>query len=84
MASLAALAGRVIHVRARDVRSTPSGPREVPVGAGDIDWMILVATLESIDYRGYLVVDRETGPDRFADVSSGVRFLRRFVSASGT
>jgi len=57
------------------------GPKEVPVGAGDVEWMIYVATLESIDYRGYLTVDREDGDNKFADVAAGVKFLRRFVPA---
>ncbi len=81
LASLAALAGRVAHTHARDGRRvTVSGTaQEVPVGAGDIEWLAYIATLESIEYRGYLAVDREGGTDRFADVAAGVRFLRRFV-----
>lgn len=83
--SLTALAGRVIHTHARDARTATvsGGAREVSVGAGDVDWMVYVATLDSIGYRGYLTVDREGGEDRFADVASGVKFLRRFVSPVG-
>jgi sugar phosphate isomerase/epimerase len=79
LASLTALAGRVAHTHARDARraSVSGGPREVPVGAGDIDWMVYVATLESIDYRGFLAVEREAGG--LADVAAGVAFLRRFA-----
>ena len=82
LASLAALAGKVEHTHARDARTATvsGGAREVPVGAGDIEWMVYVATLESIDYRGFLTVDRETGNDRFRDVATGVTFLRRFVA----
>ena len=85
LSSLTALAGKVIHTHARDARTTTvsGGSREVPVGAGDVEWLVYVATLESIDYRGYLTVDREAGDDRFADVAAGVRFLRRFVPAPG-
>ena len=85
LSSLAALAGRVIHTHARDGRTATvsGGGREVPVGAGDIEWMVYVATLESIGYRGYLTVDREGGEDRFADVAAGVKFLRRFVPPAG-
>lgn len=82
LASLAALAGKIVHTHARDGRTATvsGGAREVPIGAGDIEWMVYVATLESIGYRGYLTVDREGGEDRFADVAAGVKFLRRFVT----
>jgi L-ribulose-5-phosphate 3-epimerase len=84
LASLAALAGKVAHTHARDARTATvrGGAREVPVGAGDIEWMVYVATLESIGYGGYLTVDREQGEDRFADVAAGVKFLKRFVAAT--
>jgi sugar phosphate isomerase/epimerase len=61
------------------MRTTAGSGREVPIGAGEIDWSVYVATLESIGYRGYLAVDRESGADRFADVAAGVRFLKRLV-----
>lgn len=84
LASLSALAGKVVHTHARDARTATvsGGPKEVPVGAGDVEWMIYVATLESIDYRGYLTVDREDGDNRFADAAAGVKFLKRFVPAA--
>lgn len=77
---LTALVDRVIHTHARDVRTTAgSGGREVPIGTGEIDWATYLATLELIGYQGYLVVDRESGANRFADVAAGVRVLKRFV-----
>jgi sugar phosphate isomerase/epimerase len=81
LACLAALAGTVAHTHARDARAATvgGGAREVPVGAGDVEWMVYVATLESIDYRGFLTVDREAGEDRFRDAAAGVQFLRRFA-----
>jgi sugar phosphate isomerase/epimerase len=83
LADLAALSGRVVHTHARDARAAAGGGREVPVGGGDVDWAGYVATLESIGYRGYLAVDRESGADRFADVAAGVRFLKRFIPVAG-
>lgn len=83
LTSLTALAGKVIHTHARDgrTRTVAGGASEVPVGAGDVEWLVYVATLESIDYHGYLTVDREAGETRFADVAAGVKFLRRFLPA---
>jgi L-ribulose-5-phosphate 3-epimerase len=84
LAGLAALSGRVVHTHARDARTTAGGGgREVPAGAGDVDWAGYVAALESIGYAGYLAVGRESGADRFADVAAGVRFLRRLVPVAG-
>lgn len=84
LASLAALGGLVVHTHARDGRAArvSGSGGEVPVGAGDIEWMVYVATLESVGYRGFLTVDREEGPTKFADVAAGVKFLRRFVPAT--
>jgi sugar phosphate isomerase/epimerase len=81
LASAVALAGVIAHTHARDARrsSVGSGPEEVAVGAGDIEWMAYVATLESIDYRGYLTVERTVGDNRLNDVAASVRFLRRFA-----
>lgn len=81
LAAAATLAGLIGHTHARDARrsSISSGPQEVAVGAGDIEWMAYVATLESIDYRGYLTVERTVGANRLGDVAAGLAFLRRFV-----
>lgn len=80
IAGLAALADRVIHTRARDVRTAAGGGgREVPIGSGEVDWGAYLAALVSVEYQGYLVVDREPGAGRFADVAGGVQFLKRFV-----
>ncbi|QEL18951.1 sugar phosphate isomerase/epimerase family protein [Limnoglobus roseus] len=81
LASAVALAGKIGHTHARDARrsSISSGPEEVPVGAGDIEWMAYAATLESIDYRGYLTVERTLGDNRLQDVAASIKFLRRFV-----
>lgn len=81
IASLMSLAGRVGYVQARDARtqSLSGGGKEVPVGAGEIEWMTFVATLDATDYRGCISVDREDGNDRLTDATDGAKFLRRFV-----
>ena len=79
--SARALARRLIYAHATDARhaSAAKGVREVPLGHGDIDWLELLATLEEIDYHGWLVVDRESGPTSLAEVAAGVQFLRRLT-----
>lgn len=81
LASLAALGRFAAYCHARDARTARNagGGTEVPLGAGDIEWMSLVATLESLGYSGYLAVERTAGTARWDDVVAGVKFLGRFV-----
>ena len=85
LANLAPLQGWVAHVHARDARSAGlgRGMQEVPLGAGDVDWMAFTATLQVIEYDGFLTVEREQGENRLKDVADGVRFLRRFAGPIG-
>lgn len=75
------LQGKILHTQARDARlaTVSRTAAETPIGAGDIDWMGYFATLASIDYRGWVVVKREIGDNRLADVEAGVQFLRRVI-----
>ena len=81
LANLMPLAGLIAHVHARDARSAglSRGLQEVPVGAGDIDWMAFTATLQVLEFDGFLTVEREQGEDKLTDVTNGVKFLKRFV-----
>lgn len=80
-ASTRALQGRILHAHAKDARtaSASRAAQEVPLGHGDIDWMELLGVLEEVEYHGWLVIERETGDNRLADVANGVAFLRRFL-----
>jgi sugar phosphate isomerase/epimerase len=81
--SLRALAGKIAHTHARDGRkaSASRAAREVPLGHGDIDWLSWLEALAEVEYRGWLVVEREEGDNKRADVEAGVAFLRRLVGA---
>ena len=80
LANLSPLQGWLAHAHARDARSggLSRGLQEVPVGAGDVDWLALTATLQVFEFDGFLTVDREQGETKLADVTAGVAFLRRF------
>ena len=71
----------MVYAHATDARhdSASKGAREVSLGHGDIDWLDLLATLEEIDYHGWLVIDREPSPNSLAEVAEGVKFLRRLI-----
>lgn len=75
------LQGKILHTHARDARigTVSRSASEVPVGAGDIEWLAYIGTLTALEYRGWIVVERETGEDRLADIAAGVKFLRRVV-----
>jgi len=79
--NLLPLKGKIVHTHARDARpsAVSRAASEVALGAGHIDWMLYTATLEAMEYRGYLAVERETSENRLADVEAGVKFLRRFI-----
>jgi L-ribulose-5-phosphate 3-epimerase len=81
--NLLPLQGKILHVHARDARrvTVSQGAAEVALGAGDIEWLGFMGTLNAVEYRGWLVVDRESGDNRLADIAAGVKFLRRMVVA---
>lgn len=77
--SLTSLLPRVKQCHIKDAsRSTESNPkgREEPVGDGDVDWKLFLATLRKAGYAGSLVIEREGGSDRVADVRKAVAVVR--------
>jgi sugar phosphate isomerase/epimerase len=80
-AAARALAGLIVHAHAKDARraSASRSVQEVPLGHGDIEWVEFLGVLEEVEYRGWLVVERESGDNRVADIAAGVQFLRRLV-----
>lgn len=81
VANLQPLKSLIVHTTASDARkrSANRAAAEVPMGHGDIDWMLYLATLSAMDYRGWLVVNRASGADRLAEVGQAVTFLRRLL-----
>jgi hypothetical protein len=41
--------------------------------------MAFTATLQVMEFGGFLTVKRDTGENKLADVTSGVKFLQRFA-----
>jgi sugar phosphate isomerase/epimerase len=79
--AIRSLSRLILHAHAKDARHATANrlAQEVPLGHGDIDWIALLGALEEVEYAGWMVVERETGTSRAADVVSGVAFLRRLL-----
>jgi sugar phosphate isomerase/epimerase len=79
--NLTPLRGRIAHTHAKDARkvAVSRSATEVPLGHGDIDWIAYFGTLSALEYRGWIVIEREGGINRVADVAAGVSFLKRLV-----
>jgi sugar phosphate isomerase/epimerase len=76
-----ALRHRVVYSYAQDFRQVGANrqAQEVPLGAGQVDWMQYLSVLEEIEYDGWLTVRRQTGDNRLGDLAGGVNVLQRFV-----
>ncbi len=80
--SLRKLMPRVRQVHIKDaVRTTTPGTwgKEVPIGEGQVDWKAFMQVLAEADYRGNLVVEREAGQERAADVRKAIERLSKLM-----
>jgi len=60
---------RQVHIKDAARAKVPGAwGDEVPVGAGEVDWRAFFATLKRLNYAGDLVIEREAGQQRVADV----------------
>ena len=71
VAALRVLAPWIRQVHIKDAtRAKVAGiwGEEVAVGAGEVDWRAFSATLQQLNYEGDLVIEREAGTQRVADI----------------
>jgi sugar phosphate isomerase/epimerase len=78
--AVAKLGRHVRHVHIKDANpSTQPGiewGQEVPWGQGKVDVHKFLRTLRDIGYAGPLVIEREAGPNRVADVAKAIDTLK--------
>jgi sugar phosphate isomerase/epimerase len=75
--SLVRLADHVDYIHVSDARGTR--PEHLPLGAGAIDWDVLFATLEQIDYRGSFGIDIGGSESDVADLDRAYVDAATFV-----
>jgi sugar phosphate isomerase/epimerase len=81
--ALRLLGGSVRQVHIKDaVRTKVPGTwgEEVPVGTGQVDWDAFLATLNANSFTGDLVIEREAGQQRVADIRFARQTLERIVA----
>jgi len=73
------LAPYIVHTHAKDgIRTAEGRGKEVPLGAGQVDWPAYLGALEEMGYDGFFTIEREVGDDPVADITKAIEFLRRF------
>ena len=50
--------------------------REPPLGMGDANLKGVIGAAEAVGYKGPLIIEREAGTERAADIRTGIQFLR--------
>jgi L-ribulose-5-phosphate 3-epimerase len=81
--ALQALGGWVRQVHIKDaVRTKVPGTwgEEVPVGTGQVDWPSFISTLRAHNFQGDLVIEREAGQQRIADIRLAKQTLERIAA----
>jgi sugar phosphate isomerase/epimerase len=82
IAALRLLAPHVLQVHVKDAlppRREGAWGTEVPVGQGAVDWAAFFDALLAVPRPLGLMIEREAGTDRVADVALAVRFLHHIA-----
>jgi sugar phosphate isomerase/epimerase len=75
--ALRELHAAVSHMQIRDaIRHVDGAGREAPVGRGEVDWELVLALLDEMNYAGWLTVRRTAGDDPAGDCGRAITFLR--------
>ncbi len=79
--ALSLLASQVSHVTAADAVHDLSARQviETPLGRGSVDYVSLLAGLESHGYRGWITIKRSESPQPVAEMGNAVAYLRNVI-----
>lgn len=80
--ALRTLAPHVKQIHIKDARRAPltgAWGTETVVGEGEVDWQKFFEALREIKFGGHLVIEREGGHDRIADVKRAKELVERAV-----
>lgn len=73
---------RQIHIKDAIRTKTPgTWGQEVPVGAGQVDWTAFFATLKQLGFAGDLIIEREAGGQRLADIRTAREVVEKAMGS---
>lgn len=70
--------GGTDHKKIAEMVSSGEYFRELPLGDGDVDFEGYFKALHSINYKGYLTIEREVHQNPISDISEAVAFIKNF------
>lgn len=69
---------RQVHIKdARRTKTPGTWGEEVPAGTGEVDWPAFFVTLKQLNFAGNLVIEREAGEQRIADIRTAKTLVER-------
>lgn len=69
------------HIKdARRPKTPGAWGDEVPTGTGEVDWPAFLRTLDSLNYRGDLCIEREAGEQRAPDIRAARLHLEKLTA----
>ncbi len=75
---------RQIHLKdARRAKSPGTWGEEVPLGQGEVDWVVFFDVLTDRRIEVDLMIERESGEDRLGDIRAARELVQRELSARG-
>jgi len=79
--SLRDLHDAVTHLTLRDaIRDADGAGRETVLGRGEVPWDELIATLDEMNYAGWLTLDRREGDNPAGDLQRAVAFVSQVAA----
>ncbi len=74
---------RQVHIKDATRTKVPgTWGAEVPVGTGEVDWRAFFATLNKLKFTGNLVIEREAGTQRVADIRKARELVEKQAVAA--
>jgi len=74
---------RQVHIKDATRTKVPgTWGAEVPVGTGDVHWRAFFATLNGLKFKGNLVIEREAGEQRVADIRTAKEVVEKLAGST--